>query len=102
MQMQGQAWQWWMEACNATVHDVMRAVCGCATLPLTARPPPVALQFGFARRVTLPKAPGSRGSSSGSGADPPAAASQPASLATDDTPLALGQVCDRWQAAWLG
>jgi serine/threonine protein kinase len=47
--------------------------------------------FGFARRVTLPKAPSSRGSSSQGASDPPAAASQPASLATDDTPLALGQ-----------
>lgn len=49
-------------------------------------------QFGFARRVVLPKGPSGRGSSSQGSGNPPAAASQPASLATDDTPLALGQV----------
>lgn len=50
-------------------------------------------QFGFARRVTLPKEPGvSGGSSQGSGDPPAASASQAAPLATDDTPLALGQV----------
>lgn len=49
-------------------------------------------QFGFARRVTLPKAPGGRGGSSQDSGDSPVAASQPAPLATDDTPLGLGQV----------
>lgn len=57
----------------------------------TPRPlPSTGLQFGFARRISVGGRSGRPAQQQGSR---DALFPQPAPLATDDTPLALGQVC---------